>query len=443
MLNKTPARTDVIVVGGGLAGLAAAANLARAGRSVTLFEQAVAVGGRAWTRKQGAFSLNQGAHALYLGGPAEQVLHELGIPYSGHVPLFSTIAGIEGGKLSVLPTTLRSMLHSKALRLPDKLELMRVLGSMQRLNPYAFQGMSWQEWLERHVRTPRVRQLLSVVARLNTYAHAPAILDAGLAIKLLQENPKVYYLDDGWQTLVDGLRQAAQQAGGKIVTGARVEAIEQDGIALNVCLKGGEICPAAAVLVATDPVSTSALVDGGKHAVLCRWAAEAVPAQVACLDIALQRLPNPQHLFALGIDRPLYFSVHSAFAHLAQEGSALIHTMKYFSPGEPREPKADERELEALLDLVQPGWRSEVVERQFLPHMLASHAIVQAKQGGMRGRPGPAVPGIHNLYVAGDWVGPEGQLSEASLASARLASHLILTTPTAQWEYGYAAASQA
>lgn len=74
MLNEIPAGTDVIVVGGGLAGLAAAAYLARAGRSVTLFEQAAAVGGRARTRKQGAFSLNQGAHALYLGGPAEQVL---------------------------------------------------------------------------------------------------------------------------------------------------------------------------------------------------------------------------------------------------------------------------------------------------------------------------------------------------------------------------------
>jgi phytoene dehydrogenase-like protein len=117
--------------------------------------------------------------------------------------------------------------------------------------------------------------------------------------------------------------------------------------------------------------------------------------------------------------------------------------MKYFSPAEPREPKADERELEALLDLVQPGWRSEVVERQFLPRMLASHAIVQAQQGGMRGRPGPVVPGIRNLYVAGDWAGPEGQLSEASLASARLASHLILTTEASQQEYSYSAASQA
>lgn len=44
------------------------------------------------------------------------LLHELGIAYSGHVPLFSTIAGIEKGNLYVLPATLRSMLISKALK---------------------------------------------------------------------------------------------------------------------------------------------------------------------------------------------------------------------------------------------------------------------------------------------------------------------------------------
>jgi phytoene dehydrogenase-like protein len=39
--------TDVIVVGGGLAGLAASAYLAREGRDVVLVEKAAAVGGRA------------------------------------------------------------------------------------------------------------------------------------------------------------------------------------------------------------------------------------------------------------------------------------------------------------------------------------------------------------------------------------------------------------
>jgi len=74
---------------------------------------------------------------------------------------------------------------------------------------------------------------------------------------------------------------------------------------------------------------------------------------------------------------------------------------------------------------MQPGWREVVVERRFLPSLVVSHMLVTAAAGGTAGRPGPAVPGIRNLYVAGDWVGPEGMLADASLASAKRAAELI------------------
>src|SRR5262249_3615300 len=56
-------RSDVVIVGGGLAGLTAACYLARAGREVELLERASAIGGRAATRRKGDFSLNLGPHA--------------------------------------------------------------------------------------------------------------------------------------------------------------------------------------------------------------------------------------------------------------------------------------------------------------------------------------------------------------------------------------------
>ena len=102
----------------------------------------------------------------------------------------------------------------------------------------------------------------------------------------------------------------------------------------------------------------------------------------------------------------------------------MIHTIRYLEPGEQADTKVIEQELEALLDRLQPGWRREVVARQFLPHMHATNAIIQAHLGGLLGRPGPAVPGIRNLFVAGDWVGTAGQLTAAGLASARLAGRL-------------------
>jgi uncharacterized protein with NAD-binding domain and iron-sulfur cluster len=42
------------------------------------------------------------------------------------------------------------------------------------------------------------------------------------------------------------------------------------------------------------------------------------------------------------------------------------------------------------------------------------------------------VPGLEDLYLAGDWVGPEGFLVDASAASARRAARSVLEnlTPT-------------
>ena len=68
-----------VVVGGGLAGLAAATLLARAGRSVALYERTSTIGGRAATHEEKGFRLNLGPHALYRGGAAMCVLRTLGI----------------------------------------------------------------------------------------------------------------------------------------------------------------------------------------------------------------------------------------------------------------------------------------------------------------------------------------------------------------------------
>jgi hypothetical protein len=66
-----------------------------------------------------------------------------------------------------------------------------------------------------------------------------------------------------------------------------------------------------------------------------------------------------------------------------------------------------------------------VIERRFLPHMVAASALATAADGGLAGRPGPQVPEAPGLYLAGDWIGPEGWLADASLASARRTAALV------------------
>jgi phytoene dehydrogenase-like protein len=95
-------------------------------------------------------------------------------------------------------------------------------------------------------------------------------------------------------------------------------------------------------------------------------------------------------------------------------------------PRRPGDPAEDERDLEDLLDAAQPGWRDVLVRRQYLPRIESVGALPTAAGGGFAGRPGPKVPGIEGLYLAGDWVGSEGFLADASMASARRAAGLAL-----------------
>lgn len=428
-MHEQSLATDVAIVGGGLAGLTAASFLARAGRRVTLFERARQVGGRAVTEKKRGFHFNLGPHAFYCCGAGIKILHELGVTFSGAVPPAAGAYAIMDGVKYTLPSGPFSLLTTGLLSLSAKLELARLLGNIAKLDAQKALSLSVNQWLERAVRHEQVRQLLRALMRVSTYSNDHARQSAGAAIGQLQMAlaQGVLYLDGGWQTLVAGLRARAEAAGARIVTGARVQSVARDdkGGVRGVRLADGAWHAAQSVIIAASPDAACQLVEGGAETALHLWAQAAIPMKVACLDVALERLPQPRHLFGLGIDQPLYFSVHSATAKLAPENGAVIHAAKYLGAHAAADPRAVERELEALFDLLQPGWRDAVVMSRFLPALTVSHALVTAAQGGALGRPGPAVPDIAGLYVVGDWVGPEGALADASLASAKLAAQLI------------------
>ena len=424
---ETAAATDVVIVGGGLAGLSAATWLARAGRSVILFERADQLGGRAVTQERDGHQFNLGPHAIYRAGVGRRLLRDLGVQFTGRPPGLAG-AAVVGGRLDHLPSTPLGLLRTRLLGPGDKVELGRLLAGFVRLDPEPIRYLTLRQWIERATEREPVRQLLNMFLRIATYADEPDRQSAGAAVAQLQLalRANVLYLDGGWRTLVDGLATTARAAGAHLVTGARVEAVARDERGVRgVRLADGTTVDARSVLVAGSPAVARALV-GDDETPVRGWAEAAVPVRLACLDVGLRRLPRPGLRLALGIDRPLYYSVHSAWARLAPEGGATIHLAKYLSSTAESDPREDERELEGLLDLAQPGWRDHLVARRYLPRLIVSHALPLAAQGGVAARPGPAVPGVRGLYVAGDWVGPEGLLSDASLASARRAADLIL-----------------
>jgi phytoene dehydrogenase-like protein len=424
-------QADVIIVGGGLAGLTAATFLARAGRSVMLLEKSQHIGGRAITQTEAGFHFNLGPHALFRHGLGAAILAELGVTFTGGIPPTDDYYALRQGKLYNLPADPTSLLTTSLLSFPARQEAIRLLASLHTVKTETLQGVTVQEWLETQTSHPEVHQFLHTFIRMATYTNAPTRFSAGSALAQLQlaATGNVWYIDGGWQTLVDGLYQAALAAGVKLTTAARVTHVERDerGAVRGVRLADGTKYPTMAVVITADPQTACKLVEGGEQTELRRWAEQAIPVKMACLTVALRRLPQPEQRVAFGFDQPLYLSTHSAYARLAPTGSALVYLGKYLDPDVPTNPSVNQKELETMLDLVQPGWRNEVVTSQFLPQMTVSNAMVTAAQGGQKNRPGPEVPYVPGLYVAGDWVGPDGLLSNTALASARQAAELILS----------------
>jgi phytoene dehydrogenase-like protein len=418
---------DVVVVGGGLGGLATAALVARRGKRAIVLERGGQTGGRAATLVKSGFAFNQGAHAWYAGGASARVFEALGVRPVGKKPPVSGVA-VAGGKAHALPSTLGGLLATSAVPWSAKLGGASLFARLGSFDAEVLAGVSWSDFAEAHVSDPAMRAALEAFVRVSTYANAPRALSAGAAIAQLRlaQRPGVRYLDDGWGTLVAAVERVAREAGVEVRTDARVATALREGARWRVALEGGEAVTGDALVLATGPASARSIV---ASSALAAWAERCVPARTACLDVALSKLPNPRATFALGVDQPTYLSVHSLTARLAPAGAALVSTMKYLPAGTKGDAARDEADLEALLDLLQPGWRDVVVERRWLPAMVATNAIPLARDGGLAARPPVRVPDAPDVLVVGDWVGGEGMLLDASLASAERVAHEIAEAP--------------
>jgi hypothetical protein len=142
------------------------------------------------------------------------------------------------------------------------------------------------------------------------------------------------------------------------------------------------------------------------------------PVRVACLDLGLSTLPRSAARVALGVDQPLYLSVHSTVARLAPEGAAVVHACKYL--GGRADAASDRAELEQFVDLAIPGWRGHAEVIRFLPEMTVTPAVFS-----LEGRPAVDELRIPGVALAGDWVAGEGMLVDAAVATGLRAADLI------------------
>ena len=277
-------------------------------------------------RSSEGIHFNLGPHALYCRGPAFRLLQELGVPFTGGFPDARrgvlTRRGVDRTRSRAGSARcsrrgcsrrgrrcgfLRLFADDAADRMPDGSTASRsTTGSGRPPESATWPG------------------LIRTLCRVSTYMDDAARLSAGAAIDQLKLviAGGVWYLDGGWQVARrrpsgpsegTGRRRSGPGAGSRSVRGDARRG--QGELASGEALRGRTavlaIDPDGAVRPAErPPIDASAReVDG-----------EAYPVRAACLDVALSRLPRPRAIVAFGLDRPLYYSVHSAFARAGAGG---------------------------------------------------------------------------------------------------------------------------
>lgn len=396
---------DVIVVGGGLAGLTAGATAARSGAR-TLVLDAGRGGGRARTTEKEGFVFNYGPHALYASGEASGILRKLGVEPRGTKPPLSAYKLHMTGELVQMPTGAGSLLTTKALGARSKAKLAKLLGMVSRIDAESIAGMSVDDWVATQELRPDAERVLKALLRISTYGDDFATLSAQMALLQLQRSSSkgVLYLDGGWAQLIDGLRAQVE-----VRSRTSVKAVRDDGRDVVVETDGEALTAKSVVLAPGTPAATKGLLERDPG-----WGDLGPEVTAACLDVAARTPPTPGYV--LGVDDPVYGSTHSPPARMAPDGGAVVAVIRYGA----RSAELDRTQLEGWLDHmgVRPD---DVIHRRFLARVTVTATAPLARLGGLAGRPAVNATGMRSAFIAGDWVGREGFLSDASFASGHAA----------------------
>lgn len=257
-------RPRVVIVGGGIGGLAAAYDITRAGLHCTVFEQDESLGGLAGTFDAGGFPLEKFYHHWYTSDTAAlELVRELGMA-DALMPRPSTAAAWVGNRFWKLSTPL-DLLCFSPLSLRDRLRLGLLTLRVRRLAQAdlpALEQITAIDWVRREAGQNVLNVMFEPLLRGKFGPYAEQVAAVWLAWKLRLRGSsrrrggggreQLVYLRGGFGALVDALARQIRAGGGTIQTGMRVAQVlthDHHDAVRAVRLADGTECPADAVLL--------------------------------------------------------------------------------------------------------------------------------------------------------------------------------------------------
>lgn len=436
--SRTAPSHRVVVVGGGLAGLAAGALLADAGAAVTVLEQRPVLGGRALVVQQKGFTLNYGLHYIVGGhaSPHYRILKQLGkldaAPLTPVKPRL--LHRMRGGGLFHVPSTPLDLLTTKLLTPRGKLGLARAAVVILSADPETLWRVPVGEWLDGFAREPSLWTFfLDLVGPLSFEADPEALSAAHfvLAVRplLMPKGPIALYPAGGWIRMFEAFKAHIEEHGGSVQTKAGVERLEIARGRVEGVWSDGVLYPAESIVLAVPPNDLAGLLKETPVDGLGPERLNAIrPTMGVAVDLGVIGLHNEQ----IGtIELPELngtLGVHNLFEpSLAPQDGHVFQFLRFMTPDQMADKAEVDRTEPMILDVLEgiwPGFTQKIAVRRILIRPMltaASHRFDQPKPDLL-----PVdVRTVTGLYLAGDATASAGELSHSAGNSALTVAALI------------------
>lgn len=431
---------DVLVIGGGLAGLSCACELADAGLKVLVLERGQYLGGRASSFHHKGLELDVGQH-VFLGCCSEYqcFLKEIGAWRKIHLQPYFHLAVWRAGRAGILksakfPTPLHllpSLLMFSHLGLSDKLRLLYGSLCVLREDRNSLEGETFYAWLKRHSQSEEAISNfwnLIVLPALNADVKE---VDASWGLMVFQEallkarGANIGYGLIGLSRLLDGVFPYLEGRGGRVILGKAAKSLLiEDGRVQCVCLANGEALSADYYVSAVPPEALLRLLPSAwqahpffAKARNLRWAPivnvhlfydrEVIEqAFVAFLGSPVQWLFNLSKMKGSGPGGHLCLSLSGAWDYIDKDPKGLIRSFS-----EELMRLLPEAHHARLLD----GFVIKMRSATFLPEPVSEQYRL------------PQRTPIENLFLAGDWTRTDWPATmEGAVRSGKLCAREIL-----------------
>ncbi len=437
---------DVIVIGGGFAGIAAACRLAGGGHRPFLLERAPRLGGRAastFSNKQNE-SIDYGHHVLMrCCTAATGFLLRIGMSRAVRFqPTLSIPIVSPNGRTILRSSFLPGILHLapallgyRALSFRDRLRVMKAGLAMSLRGASA--DVSFAEWLKEQRQSDRAIALLwdpICIATLN----APARHVASRAARMVFRD--AFFRPDGadmgfftvpLSEVFDAARGYVEERGGTVRASSPVKKLFiESGRVRGVELETGETIGSETIVCAVPPAELAHLVrseepltDLVEKASHLRWA------PIVNLHAWFDR-PVLEDEFAVAVDSPVQavFDVTRLHGRTSKEGTTHLVLSQSAADEWIDRPFAEvtERLLGALGELFPRVRKARCLRTLVVRHPRATF-VSEPEADRLRPR---AVTPLHGFYLAGDWTSTgwpstiEGAIRSGIVAAAHAEEQL-------------------